>query len=245
MLANVTPRALASTETSIDNKLLLVEASLGLTQAIAADQPKLNRIRYVEGELHLLKSLIFILRQFVDSVKVPVKLDGADIIELAETICRKYTCDSMEDIILALKEARSGKTIFYNKLDQSDILSALDKYFVRKSIWLENLNLDQKSRATSIEQNTAVLLGQVAPDLCKQMTLRIDPAHPNSESLRRKLSITNAKEQRGLMTPEEAEQSRADVAAANMRKLRADWQASEEAQKRIDARNRQENKRSR
>jgi hypothetical protein len=227
----------------MDNKLLLVEASLGLTQATAAEQPKLNRIRYTEGESHLLKSVIFVLRHFVDSVKVPVKLDGADIIELAETICRKYTHDSMEDIILALKEARSGKTIFYNKLDQSDILQALDKYFERKSIWLEHLNLDQKSRATSIEHNAAVLLGQVAPDLCQQMTLRINPAHPSSESLRRKLNITKAKEQRGLMTPEEAEQSRAAVAAANMRKPRADWQASEEAQKRIDARNRQEDRR--
>jgi hypothetical protein len=243
MLANVTPRALASTETSIDNKLLLVEASLGLTQATAAEQPKLCRIRYAEGEVHLLKSVIFVLRHFVDSVKVPVKLDGAEIIELAESICRKYTHESLEDIMLALKEARNGKTIFYNKLDQSDVLRALDKYFERKSIWLEHQHRDQKSRATSIEHNAAVLLGQVVPDLCQQMTLRIDPTHPNSESLRRKLSITKAKEQRGLMTPEEAEQSRADVAAANQRKPRTDWQPGRDAQQRMNARNREEGKR--
>ncbi|MGI4823584.1 MAG: hypothetical protein ACRYFV_20415 [Janthinobacterium lividum] len=243
MLANVTPSALATTETSASNKLLLVEATRGLTHAKAAEGRKLLQIKRDIGELSSLKITIFILKQFADSVKVPTKLDGADIIELAEEINQRYPYESFDDLILALKNARSDGTIFYNKLDQGDIWKALHNYFENKSKWLENQHLDQKSRGGSNDYRTVALLGEVAPKLTRQLGLRIDPAHPNADLLRRKLNITNAKEQRGLMTPDEAEQSRAAVAKATMRKQRADWQPSEEAQKRIDARNRQEDKR--
>jgi len=243
MLANVTPSVLAATETSSSNKALLIEASIGLTYAKAAEGRKLFQIKRDTGESNILKITIFILRQFVDSVKVPTKLDSMEIIELAEEITRRYSHDSFDDLILALKNARTDGTTFYNKLDQGDIWKALHKYFENKSKWLENQHLDQKSRGSSNEHSTVALLGGIAPKLTQQLGLRIDPAHPNADLLRSKLSMTNAKEQRGLMTPDEAEQSRAAVAAANIRKPRADWQASEEAQKRIDARNRQEDKR--
>jgi hypothetical protein len=243
MLANVTPSALATTEISSSSKLLLVESSRGLTQVKAAESRKFFQLKRDIGEINTLKITIFILKQFVDSVKVPTKLDGADIIELAEEITQRYSHDSFEDIILALKNVRIEGTTFYNKLDQGDVFKALNKYFDNKSKWLENQHLDQKSRGSSNEHSTVALLGEVAPKLTQQFGLRIDPAHPNADLLRSKLSVTNAKEQRGLMTPDEAEQSRAAVAVANIRKPRADWQASDEAQKRIDARNRQEDRR--
>ena len=242
MLANVTPRALAQTVTSEDSRYLLLDMTLGLTSAKAAECRKLFQIRRIEGELTLLKLVIFVLRQFVDSTKASTKLDGVEIIEVAEGICQTYTHDSLEDLMIALREARQGDTNLYNKLSQGDIWQALKKYFERKAKLLENEHLDQKSRASSLEYSAIAQLGQLAPKLCQQMELRIDATHPNAESLRRKLSLTDAKEKRGLMTPAEAAQSRADVAAGNLRKHRADWQPSVEAQQRMEARNRKEDK---
>ena len=81
---------------------------------------------------------------------------------------------------------------------------------------------------------TTFLLGFV-PTLVYQSWLRF--------RLRQRLTITNQKARRGLITPEEAERQRAETRRATERKPRKDWKPSPEAQQRMDKRHREENDR--
>ena len=178
-----------------------------------------------------------VLRAFVDSLRVPDKPDAADLLELADTLAETYTHDSLKDIILALKEARTSGTKFYQALDVSTIYRLITKYFDQKAAHLEHRHLDRKATGASQQAADVKLLGEAAPKLLQHVAQQIPPDHPNAESLRQKLTITNQKARRGLITPEQAEQQRAHIRQATERKPRKNWQASPEAQRRIDQRN--------
>lgn len=234
-------RELATTP-SPEARQVLAEVSVGLTVAQAAAAPKLFQLRRQLGEQTLVKLLVLILRAFVDSLRVPDKPDAADILELADTLTQTYTHDSLKDIILALKEARTGGTQFYQSLDVSKLYQLIADYFERKARYLETQHRDTLARSTSTQASAVAQLA-AAGAAVHSIGQRLDPQHPNHESLRRKLTITNQRARRGLLTPEQAQQQRHEVQQANQRKPRADWQPGEAAQRRIDASNRAEDRR--
>ncbi|UOQ51728.1 hypothetical protein [Hymenobacter cellulosivorans] len=230
-------RELASTPNP-DARALLAEVSVGLTLAQAAAAPKLFQLRKQVGESVLVKLLVVILRAFVDSLRVQDKPDAADILELADTLAQTYTHDSLKDIILALKEARTNGTKFYQALDSAKIYELIRTYFDRKAKYLENGHLDQKAQGASQQAVAIHQLQQVTPQLVASIGRQIPPDHPNAEHLRQRLTIINQKQRRGLLTEKEAEQQRAEVQQATQRKARSDWQPSPEAQQAINRRGR-------
>ena len=137
-------RELASTPNP-EARALLAEVSVGLTMAQAMAAPKLFQLRHRLGETVLIKLLVVVLRAFMDSLRVADKPDAADILELADTLAHMYTHDSLKDIILALKEARTHGTKFYQSLDVSTLYRLIQEYFNRKAAYLENRHLDQKA----------------------------------------------------------------------------------------------------
>ena len=235
-------RELASTPNP-EARALLAEVSVGLTVAQAVAAPKLFQLRHRLGETVLTKLLVVVLRAFMDSLRVPDKPDAADILELADTLAHTYTHDSLKDIILALKEARTNGTKFYQSLDVSTLYRLIQEYFTRKAAYLENRHLDQKATGASTQAADVQLLGDAAPRMLENVAQQIPADHPNAEALRRKLTITNQKARRGLITPQEAELQRAEVRQATERKPRPDWKASPEAQQLIDKRHRAEDAR--
>jgi hypothetical protein len=186
---------------------MLSDMSVGLTRPAAATAPKIFRLNVTLGPEVVVKLLVVILRSFVDSLKVADKPDAADLIDLADDLARVYTHDSLKDIILALKEARLGGYRFYNAVDTTKLAGIITDYFERKADWLENENQDQKHATASANAT----LGQQATALVEHFSLRIPEEHPAGEQLRRKLTITKGKAQRGLITPEEAEHQRQEV----------------------------------
>jgi hypothetical protein len=159
----------------------------------------------------VVKLLVVVLRAFVDSVRVPDKMGTADIIETAEALAATYTHDSIKDIILALKEARLGGYKFYQALDPAQVFEIVATYFDRKAIWLEHQHRDQKAQGSSTEAVTVAQLGSAAPMMLASVALRIPEQHPARDTLRRKLSLTSAREKRRLITSTQAEQQRAEV----------------------------------
>ncbi|GAA3923263.1 hypothetical protein [Hymenobacter algoricola] len=237
-----TIRELAGTPNP-EARALLAELSVGLTPAQAAQAPKLFQLRRQLGEAVLVKLVVIILRAFMDSLRVPDKPDAADILEMADTLAHTYTHDSLKDIILALKEARTRGSKFYQSLDPSRIYALLQEYFNRKAERLEQQHLDQKASQTSNQQQELAQLQQVAPQLTQGLARRIPDDHPNAEHIRQRLTIISQKEKRGLLTSEQAEQLRAETTAATHRNPRSDWQPSPEAHKQINARHRTEDRR--
>ncbi len=216
---------------------MLADISVGLTREVASTAPKIFQLNRTLGPREVVKLLVIILRAFVDSLRVPEKPDAADLLELADTLAETYTHDSLKDFILALKEARTSGTKFYQALDVSTIYRLIREYFDKKAVYLESRHLDRKATGAGQQAADVRLLGEAAPKLLQNVADRIPTDHPDREQLRRRLSLTKAKEAHGLITPEQAEQQRAAFRAARVPKERPDWQPSPEAQARIDKRN--------
>jgi hypothetical protein len=241
-VASATVRDLARADVGVELREMLADMSVGLTMAAAAQAPKLYQVRHQLGELTVVKLLVVILKAFVDSLKVPSKPDAADIIDIADALAQKYTHDSLKDIVLALKEARTNGTKFYQAVDASVLHRVINEYFDRKAQWTENWHRDYQAHTTSAQSVAVKQLGDVAPRMVENVAQQIPADHPNAAALREKLSITNAKVRRQLITPAEAERQRAEVRAALDRKPRADWKPSPEAQKQMDKRHNAENR---
>jgi len=234
-----TIRELATTANP-DARALLAELSVGLTLAQAAQAPKLFQLhrrfqqQYGEaGNTIVVKLLVIILRAFVDSVRVADKPDAADILELADTLAQTYTHESLKDIILALKQARTNGTKFFNALDPATIYGLLKTYFDQKAQHLENCHLDRKAQSISQEAVALHQLQQAAPALVRNVALMIPNRQPNAQHLRDKLTLIKQKYRRGLLTNDQAEQQRHEVQQAIHRHPRPDWQPSEAAQQQI------------
>lgn len=221
---------------------MLADIGIGLTKAQALAAPKIFQLAHRLGEREVVKLLVVILRAFVDSLRVKEKPDAADLITLADDLARTYTHDSIKDIILALKEARTGGHNFYQALDVSTLYKLIAAYFEQKARFLEHRHLDQKATGASQQAQAVQQLGDAAPRLLEHVAQQIPADHPHAETLRRKLSLTNARARRGLITPAQAQQQRAETRAATQRQDRPDWQARPEAQQQIDKRHRQENR---
>ncbi|TFZ65731.1 hypothetical protein E4631_15520 [Hymenobacter sp. UV11] len=216
--------------------------SMGLTRHQAAAAPKVFQLKHRLGEATVIKLLVVVLKCFCDSVRVPDKLSAAELIETAEVLAATYTHDSIKDIMLALKEARVGGYKFYQSVDAGKVFDIVSSYFEKKVDWLNSQHLDTKARSTSAEHSAVAQL-VAAGAAVGGIGQRLDPTHPNHDSLRRKLTITNGKARRGLITPEQAEQQRQQVQQANQRKARTDWQPHAAAQRRIESRNTTEDRR--
>ena len=234
-----TTRELARATTS-DIRDMLADMSVGLTRPVALAAPKIFQLTHRFGQATVVKLLVAILRAFVDSLRVPLKPDAADLMELADELARIYTHDSIKDIMLALKEARTSGHNFYQSLDSSTVFAIISRYFEEKARFLENRHLDCKATGAGTAAAAVAQLARAAPAVAQMLLLQHNPADPNQESKRRKLTITKGKEQRGLISKETADEQRRQAAAASIRKDRPDWKPTTEAQKAIDRRHRAE-----
>ena len=239
--AAATTSALAAASTP-DTRAMLADLSIGLTKALALAAPKIFQLTHRLGAREVVKLLVVILRAFVDSLRVKEKPDAADLITLADDLARTYTHDSIKDIILALKEARTSGHNFYQALDVSTLYKLIADYFDHKARFLEHQHLDQKATGASTAATAVQLLGAAAPRMLENVAQQIPDDHPHAEGLRQKLTITNQKARRGLITPAQAEQQRAEVRKATQRQDRPDWKPSPEAQRQIDKRHQQESR---
>ena len=221
MLTRVTPSQLAHHEGNQGMKMAIAELSLTLSMESADQAPKITQLNRMPQDRLALKLLVAVLRVFVDSVKVERKLDPVDVLTLADSLLHLHPLESIEDFILALKDARSQR--YYAKLDESDILLVVEAYFKKKVAWRETKNLDQKAQSTSLPFNAIHQLQQVAPHLVESLSLRIDPSHPNADSHRDRLSLIQNRERRGYLSPEQARLQRAALACALIRNPRRDW----------------------
>jgi citrate lyase beta subunit len=220
--------------------MILAEMSVGLTKAQALDAPKIFRVKKNLGERNTLKLLAAIIKSFCDSVRVPNRPDAADIIDVADVLMNTYTHDSIKDIILAFKEARTSGKTFFQVLDQPTLFGIINDYFDAKAKFLYNTHRDRVTQGASDTAKAVKALGDSNQKLLHSITDRIPTDAPNHDQLRRRLSLVKAREAHGLITPAQAEQQRATFRKARVPKSRADWKASPEAQQRIDERNRRE-----
>lgn len=150
---------------SSEIKSLVGQMQYGLTKEKALTDPKIFQLRKTLKKSKLIAVICAILKAFCDSIKASKTMDAVDILEAAEAIEERYSHDSVKDIILALKEAKTGvlkfegKPItFYNAIDLSIILKILDAYFENKAIWLEQRHNELKGQYSQSSNETTSMM---------------------------------------------------------------------------------------
>lgn len=72
-------------------------------------------------------------------------MDTVDILECAELISETYTHDSVKDVVMALKMAKTKGHNFFNTVSTPIILDLIKEYMENKSAFTEKRSADNKS----------------------------------------------------------------------------------------------------
>lgn len=115
-------------------KLIQVERSLTVEKCLSA--PLL--VNQKQNEPELIKSIFLIVKRFNDLVNVGKKMNEDQMIALAADLFERFGGESLEDIMLFFKMARSGEFGDFYRLDSIVVLSWIDKYLEVKIIARED-----------------------------------------------------------------------------------------------------------
>lgn len=107
----------------------------GLDFKAANEAEKLGALTKRLGEEVTLKLLCVVIKIFSDTVRSKDKLRSSEIIETADQIMLQYKLESLEDIVLAFKQARLKGKEFYHGLDGGKIFSVINEYLEEKADW--------------------------------------------------------------------------------------------------------------
>lgn len=105
-----------------------IERNLSISKCLNA--PLLINQKANEEELSF--SIFLIIKRFNDLVNVGKKMNEDQMITLASDLFEKFGSESLDDVLLFFKMARSGEFGDFYRLDSTVVLSWLPKYFDRK-----------------------------------------------------------------------------------------------------------------
>lgn len=152
------------TERLMDSHMALMNISTGLSVDKCIHGVKIFQLKKQMGENDLLKTLIFIVKNFCDSLNVKDSMNPLQMVEAAGEIMERFTHESIDDFILCLKKGKNGDYgPIYNKIDKSVLFTFWAKYLEEKSWYLENNNLNYKG----LETNTLIGTGKNVPEKFK------------------------------------------------------------------------------
>ena len=138
-----------------ETELLLFEKELSLIKAI--DGTNLKKVEKTIGVINLIKAICFLLNRFSSSFNVGKSINENQSAILASDIVEKYPYETIEDVVLMLKQVRQGiigdgKDF---KLDGQNVLAKwMPDYLDRKYAEVERKN--QKANEALAEENNAV-----------------------------------------------------------------------------------------
>jgi hypothetical protein len=135
--------------------LIVFEKNLSISNAI--DGTKLRKLEKEVGEVNTITAICYLLKRFNSTFNVGKSLTDQQAALLASDIVEKYPYETIEDIVLMLKQVRQGvigdgKDF---KLDGQNILAKwMPEYLDKKYIEVERQN--QKSNEVLPDENNAV-----------------------------------------------------------------------------------------
>ena len=135
--------------------LIVFEKNLSFSKAI--DGTKLRKLEKEVGEISTITAICYLLKRFNSNFNVGKSLTDQQAALLASDIVEKYPYETIEDIVLMLKQVRQG--IIGDgkdyKLDGQNILAKwMPEYLDKKYIEVERQN--QKENESLSEENNAV-----------------------------------------------------------------------------------------
>lgn len=121
-------------------KLLILEKNMNLQKAI--DGTKINKLEKTLGEINMVKVVTYLLMRFSESFNVGKNITNTQAPLIAIDIIEKYPYETIEDLVLLLKQVRQG--IIGDgkdyKLDGQNILNKwFPEYLEKKYIEFERI----------------------------------------------------------------------------------------------------------
>lgn len=134
--------------------LIVFEKNLKLSQAI--DGTKLKKLEKEFGEINTITAICYLLNRFNANFNVGKSLTQQQAALLAADIVEKYPYETIEDVVLMLKEARQG--IIGDgkdyKLDGQNVLTKwFPEYLDKKYAELERIRKQENSISSSEKTN--------------------------------------------------------------------------------------------
>lgn len=139
-------------------ELLMLEKNMSLSEAI--EGTKIKNLENTLGQISMIRIITYLLMRFSESFNVSKKITDGQAPIIAADIIEKYPYETVEDVILLLKQVRQG--IIGDgkdyKLDGQNILNKwFPEYLDRKYAEVERLN--KQAHAESIKVDT----GEIHP----------------------------------------------------------------------------------
>jgi hypothetical protein len=139
--------------------LLIIEKNLTITKAI--DGTKLSSLQKAVGEINVAKVITYFLIRFSEGFNVGKNITSTQASMIAIDIMEKYPYETIEDILLMLKQVRQGMIGDGKdyKVDGQNILGKdkwMDQYLDKKYAEVEILNKKQSEQYSKQNENNAV-----------------------------------------------------------------------------------------
>lgn len=137
--------------------LIVLEKKLSIVEAI--DGTKLSRLERNIGDFGIITAICYLLKRFNSSFNVGKSLNDNQAALLASDIVEKYPYETIEDIVLMLKQVRQG--IIGDgkdyKVDGQNVLAKwFPEYLEKKYQELERIKKKELAELNSSNQDNAV-----------------------------------------------------------------------------------------
>jgi len=189
--------------------LIVFEKNLSISNAI--DGTKLRKLEKEVGEVNTITAICYLLKRFNSTFNVGKSLTDQQAALLASDIVEKYPYETIEDIVLMLKQVRQGiigdgKDF---KLDGQNVLAKwMPDYLDRKYTEVERQN--QKSNEVVSDENNAV------------------------EQFYAKLRAKKAKEERDLKVKSQIDEMAKSMTREQLEDTIAEWSKKEDMKPYLD-----------
>lgn len=142
-----TSRTALMNETPEATRELLAEIRRDVSLEAIYKSPCIAQMKQRVSETTIFKLVCFIICDFQLSMKFDKAkvLTNSEIIDLADWFLTTYTHDTIKDLILALKESRTGRQ-WFGRVSMSDMLQVIEKHFEKKADYIEALNSTHRSK---------------------------------------------------------------------------------------------------
>lgn len=131
-----------------------IESELSIRQSIE-NGIQLQKMGEVFGHEDTLKLIVRLIRNTANFFNVTNNLSAGQFVQIAQVIIERFGHDNIQDIVLALKDARMGFCEkVYGRIDGEIIINWIVAYMGKKSEELEKMHKSQK-----------VTLNEISPDI--------------------------------------------------------------------------------
>lgn len=154
-----------------EDAFAMVEVERGLSLQKCLDAPLL--INQKSHASDLIKSIFLIIKRFNNLVNVGKKMNEDQMITLASDLYERFSCETLEDVMLFFKMARNGDFGDFYRLDSVVVLGWIPKYMDQKAEVFEKEIINQKNQRQRQEEEVGKEMSEENRTKLEELTKKL------------------------------------------------------------------------